>query len=124
MSAPEKAPVVLGGGGGTCTALLFELRAHITQLGPGTVIHLISHDPAAPLDLAAWCHLTGHSYLGPVPASRPRQLAGATAGDARPGGSDGCGDGVWHGPGVDLMDSRSREAVLDGQRRSGSGAGW
>ena len=60
--------VVIDGGDRTCTALLLELRAHITQLGPGTVIHLISHDPAAPLDLAAWCHLTGHTYLGPVPA--------------------------------------------------------
>jgi len=32
------------------------------------VIHLIARDPAAPLDLAAWCHLTGHTYLGPVRA--------------------------------------------------------
>ncbi|MFE1172612.1 sulfurtransferase TusA family protein [Streptomyces sp. NPDC058773] len=23
-------------------------------------------DPAAPLDLPAWCHMTGHHYLGPV----------------------------------------------------------
>jgi len=68
MSAPEKVPVVIDGGDRTCTALLLELRAHITQLGPGTVIHLTSHDPAAPLDLAACCHLTGHTCLGPVPA--------------------------------------------------------
>ena len=58
--------MVLDGGDRTCAALLLELRALITRLGPGTVIHLISHDPAAPLDLAAWCHLTGHTYLGPV----------------------------------------------------------
>lgn len=41
------------------------------QVPPGTVIHLIARDPAAPLDLAAWCHLTGHAYLGPVPAVAP-----------------------------------------------------
>jgi len=71
MSAPEKAPVVLDGGDRSCTALILELRAHIAQLGPGTVIHLISHDPAAPLDLAAWCHRTGHAYLGSVPGATP-----------------------------------------------------
>jgi SAM-dependent methyltransferase len=31
------------------------------------VIHLSATDPAAPVDLAAWCHLTGHAYLGLVP---------------------------------------------------------
>src|SRR5258708_4598385 len=46
--------------------LLLELRQHVTHLPPGTVIHLIATDPAAPLDLAAGCHLTGHAYLGPV----------------------------------------------------------
>jgi tRNA 2-thiouridine synthesizing protein A len=74
MSPPEKAPVVLDGGDRTCTALLLELRGHLTRFPPGTVIYLIARDPAAPLDLAAWCHLTGHAYLGPVrePPSAPR----------------------------------------------------
>jgi tRNA 2-thiouridine synthesizing protein A len=66
MSAPETAPMVIDGGDRTCAALLLELRGYITRLPPGTVIHLIARDPAAPLDLAAWCHLTGHTYLGPV----------------------------------------------------------
>lgn len=36
-------------------------------------MHVIATDPAAPLDLPAWCHMTGHHYLGPVadPAERP-----------------------------------------------------
>jgi tRNA 2-thiouridine synthesizing protein A len=66
MSAPDDAPVVIDGGDRTCVALLLELRGHITRLPPRTVIHLIASDPAAPIDLAAWCHLTGHTYLGPV----------------------------------------------------------
>ncbi|WP_431045414.1 hypothetical protein ACQUSR_28210 [Streptomyces sp. P1-3] len=28
---------------------------------------MIARDPAGSLDLHAWCHTTGHSYLGPVP---------------------------------------------------------
>ncbi|MEP7023278.1 MAG: sulfurtransferase TusA family protein [Actinomycetota bacterium] len=66
MSAPDPPPVVIDGGGRTCVALLIELRGQIAGLAPGTMIHLIASDPAAPLDLAAWCHLTGHAYLGPV----------------------------------------------------------
>jgi tRNA 2-thiouridine synthesizing protein A len=49
--------------------LLLELRARISGLPAGTVIHLIASNPAAPIDLPAWCHLTGHAYLGPVPAA-------------------------------------------------------
>ncbi|MEU4835925.1 hypothetical protein [Streptosporangium sp. NPDC023615] len=47
--------------------LLMELRDLVDDLAPGTVVHLIASDPAAPIDLPAWCHLTGHSYLGPLP---------------------------------------------------------
>jgi tRNA 2-thiouridine synthesizing protein A len=48
------------------------------------VVHLIATDPAAPLDLPAWCHLTGHAYLGPVPAAtdRPTYPVQVTAGAA------------------------------------------
>jgi tRNA 2-thiouridine synthesizing protein A len=60
--------VVVDGGDRSCVQLLLELRDQMAGLVPGTVIHLIATDPAAPLDLAAWCHLTGHAYLGPQPA--------------------------------------------------------
>ena len=63
--------MVIDGGDRSCVALLIELRGQITGLTPGTVIHLIASDPAAPLDPAAWCHLTGHTYLGSVPAAAP-----------------------------------------------------
>jgi tRNA 2-thiouridine synthesizing protein A len=67
-------PVVIDGGDRSCVQLLLELRGHVARHPPGTVIHLIATDPAAPLDLAAWCHLTGHRYLGAAgqsPDSRP-----------------------------------------------------
>ncbi|WP_055480215.1 sulfurtransferase TusA family protein [Sphaerimonospora mesophila] len=65
-------PVVLDGGDRRCVRLLIELRSLVDGLAPGDVVHLIATDPAAPIDLPAWCHLTGHSYLGPLPeADRP-----------------------------------------------------
>ncbi|GIE31206.1 hypothetical protein Ait01nite_042510 [Actinoplanes italicus] len=64
-------PVILDGGDRRCVLLLIELRKLTTTLPPGTEIHLIATDPAAPLDLPAWCHLTGHEYLGPVQGQRP-----------------------------------------------------
>jgi tRNA 2-thiouridine synthesizing protein A len=65
---PGQRPVIIDGGDRSCVRLLLELRARITALPPGTLIHLIATDPAAPIDLPAWCHLTGHTYLGPLPA--------------------------------------------------------
>jgi tRNA 2-thiouridine synthesizing protein A len=69
--APGTPPetVVLDGGERLCVQLLIELHALVRRLPPDTVIHLIATDPAAPIDLPAWCHLTGHCYLGPLPGT-------------------------------------------------------
>lgn len=69
-SAPAE-PVVIDGGDRTCIALLLEVRDRISDLAAGTVIHVIASDPAAPIDLPAWCYLTGHDYLGSVRAATP-----------------------------------------------------
>ncbi|NUK55326.1 sulfurtransferase TusA family protein [Streptomyces lunaelactis] len=60
-------PLVVDGSGLLCVTLLLRLRREIDGALPGTVVHVKATDPAAPLDLAAWSHLTGHTYLGPVP---------------------------------------------------------
>lgn len=54
------------GTGLLCVTLLLRLRKEIAGAEPGTVVHVIATDPAAPLDLPAWCHMTGHHYLGRV----------------------------------------------------------
>jgi tRNA 2-thiouridine synthesizing protein A len=69
VTSPPPEPVVIDGGDRACVALLLELRRRIGDLPAGTVIHLIASNPAAPIDLPAWCHLTGHAYLGPVRAA-------------------------------------------------------
>ncbi len=42
-----------------------RLVSQMSALPTGDVVRLIATDPAAPLDIPAWCHLTGHRYLGP-----------------------------------------------------------
>jgi tRNA 2-thiouridine synthesizing protein A len=56
-----------GTGSASPVTLLLRLRKEIDGAEPGTVVHVVATDPAAPLDLPAWCHMTGHYYLGPVP---------------------------------------------------------
>ncbi|WP_250563639.1 sulfurtransferase TusA family protein [Sphaerisporangium fuscum] len=49
---------------------------------------LIASDPAAPIDLPAWCHLTGHTYLGPVPGAAVATYALRLAETPVPTGQD------------------------------------
>ncbi|SDM06991.1 sulfurtransferase TusA family protein [Streptomyces wuyuanensis] len=67
------AGITVDGTGLLCVTLLLRLRKETDDAPPGTVVHVVATDPAAPLDLPAWCHMTGHHYLGPVsdPAGRP-----------------------------------------------------
>ncbi|MET7641334.1 sulfurtransferase TusA family protein [Streptomyces sp. NPDC005438] len=61
---PPSADLTVDGTGLLCVTLLLRLRARIAEAPPGTVVHVITTDPAAWLDLPAWCHMTGHHYLG------------------------------------------------------------
>ncbi|MFI9152506.1 sulfurtransferase TusA family protein [Streptomyces sp. NPDC053367] len=88
MTEPPRPPagITVDGTGLLCVTLLLRLRGRIADAPAGTVVHVIATDPAAPLDLAAWCHMTGHTYLGLVPGDdhgRP-VYALRLAADARP----------------------------------------
>jgi tRNA 2-thiouridine synthesizing protein A len=50
-----------------CGELLLELRRRMLRLGPGEVLLLRATDPAAPLDVPAWCWSTGHGLVGDAP---------------------------------------------------------
>ncbi|MDV6288007.1 sulfurtransferase TusA family protein [Streptomyces sp. UP1A-1] len=76
---------------------MLRLRDQIADVPPGTVVHVIATDPAAPLDLPAWCHMTGHTYLGPAPANgrcTPGSAPPTPSSRARtlPGTRSGAGD--------------------------------
>lgn len=84
-AVPEPAePIVIDGGDQSCVQLLLTLRKHLADLPAGTTVHLLAADPAAPLDLPAWCHLTGHTYLGPIPEADSPAYALRVAANPRP----------------------------------------
>lgn len=70
----DREPLIVDGGGMLCVTLLLHLRKRITGAPAGAIVHIVTTDPAAPLDLPAWCHLTGHTYLGPVPDGTCRDV--------------------------------------------------
>ncbi|SRR6266404_3143113 len=93
-ATPEKLPVMIDGGNRTCAALLIDLRYHIAGLRPGTVIHLVATDPAAPIDLPAWCYLRATLISVPWkgrPGDPPTRCASAPAA----GGPSRAPPGVW-----------------------------
>ncbi len=51
-----------------CGDLVLALRGRLLSLPPGAVLRVTARDPAAPVDLPAWCRLTGHRL---VRASHP-----------------------------------------------------
>lgn len=46
-----------------CGDLVFALRVRLNALPPGAVLKVTALDAAAPLDLPAWCRLTGNPLL-------------------------------------------------------------
>jgi len=72
MTGQPPAGVLVDGGDRACGELLLVLAARARHLEPGTVIRLIATDPAAAIDLPAWCHLTGHQFLAAARADDDR----------------------------------------------------
>ena len=50
--------------GRRCPIPIIELARHITDVGVGEVIAVVSDDPAARLDVPEWCRMRGQEYLG------------------------------------------------------------
>lgn len=79
--APSRAPTVSTAAAGAtsptatwdagdlgCGDLVLELRTRLRELPAGAVLRVVARDPAAPVDLPAWCGLVGHTLLS---ASHP-----------------------------------------------------
>lgn len=69
MSASAAEPAVtLDTRGKLCPLPIIELARHIGDVSVGDVIAVVSDDPAARADVAAWCRMRGHTYVGDVAA--------------------------------------------------------
>ena len=53
--------------GRPCPVPVLELARALLGLPGGTVVEVVSDDPAARVDVPAFCRMRGHSYLGAVP---------------------------------------------------------
>jgi TusA-related sulfurtransferase len=53
--------------GRLCPLPVIELARRIEEVPLGAVVLLVSDDPAAASDVAAWCRMRGQDYLGTQP---------------------------------------------------------
>lgn len=66
--------------GKLCPLPVIELGKRIGDVAPGGLVRVLADDPAAKLDIPAWCRMTGQDYLGAEPlADRPAADASASA---------------------------------------------
>ncbi|HET9500541.1 MAG TPA: sulfurtransferase TusA family protein [Marmoricola sp.] len=47
-----------------CPRPIIELGRHIDDVAPGQVIAVLADDPAAAVDVPAWCRMRAHEYVG------------------------------------------------------------
>ena len=46
-----------------CGQLVFELRLRLMELEPGDQLEVVARDPGAPIDIPAWCRMTGNDLI-------------------------------------------------------------
>lgn len=47
----------------SCGELTMALMKALAPLPPSSTSEVVARDPAAHLDIAAWCHITGHELV-------------------------------------------------------------
>ena len=50
-----------------CGDFIIDLRGVMRDLAPGEVLMIASRDAGAPVEIPAWCRLTGHRLLDAEP---------------------------------------------------------
>ena len=79
MSATAASPTLVEARGVLCPVPIIRLARVAQALPPGSIVELLSDDPAAAHDVPAWCRLRGHTLLATqpldekAPATRDRQ---------------------------------------------------
>ena len=50
-------------GEAVCGALIVGLKRQFERIGPGEILHVTGASAGAPVDLPAWCRVTGHQLI-------------------------------------------------------------
>jgi tRNA 2-thiouridine synthesizing protein A len=56
--------VILDARGRRCPLPILDLARHVGDVEVGATLTVEADDPAARPDIAAWCRLRGHEYVG------------------------------------------------------------
>lgn len=62
--SPLDDAVIVDNRGLLCAQGILRLMRALSSLPPGQLVRVLSTDPAAEHDYPAWCHHTGHTFLG------------------------------------------------------------
>lgn len=47
-----------------CPMPVIELARHLADVAVGDLLAVVAHDPAAAVDVPAWCRMKGQEYVG------------------------------------------------------------
>ena len=71
---PIHADYILNLGEKNCSQLIMEVMLTIRHMDNGQTLLVTAYDPSAPIDLEAWCSMTGHTLAQRLPDSTGNQF--------------------------------------------------
>jgi tRNA 2-thiouridine synthesizing protein A len=74
MNTSIHADFVLDLGEKNCSQLVMEVMLAIRHMDKGQTLLITAYDPSAPIDLEAWCRMTGNTLAQRLPDSSGNQF--------------------------------------------------
>jgi tRNA 2-thiouridine synthesizing protein A len=74
MDPSTRADHILDLGEINCSQLIMEVMLAMRHMDKGQTILVTAYDPSAPIDLEAWCHMTGNTLAQRLPDSSGNQF--------------------------------------------------
>jgi TusA-related sulfurtransferase len=74
MDTSIHADFVLDLGEKNCSQLVMEVMLAIRHMDKGQTLLVTAYDPSAPIDLQAWCRMTGNTLAQRLPDSSGNQF--------------------------------------------------
>ena len=74
FDASVRADYILDLGEKNCSQLIMEVMLAMQHMDNGQTLLLMAYDPSAPIDLEAWCRMTGNTLIQRLPDSTGNQF--------------------------------------------------